>query len=88
MKKADQDAVLAYLEDRMRGDWKEMTLDEKKAAWFVYYGAWGARAPDVEQVTGKGMGTFIKVGLAFTLGLTGYMVSKDLMASDEDKVTV
>lgn len=39
-----QDDVIAYLEDKMRGNWNDMTLDEKKAAFYIWYGNWGPRS--------------------------------------------
>lgn len=41
---AKQDDVIAFLEDKMRGDWREMSPDEKRAAYYVWYGNWGPRA--------------------------------------------
>lgn len=40
----DQEDIQLYLEDRMRVDWKDLSLDEKRAIWFVNYGPWGPRA--------------------------------------------
>jgi len=41
-----QDDIIAYLEDQMRGDWRDMSTEEKRAAFYVWYGNWGPRAPN------------------------------------------
>lgn len=43
MDHGQQDDIIAYLEDKMRGNWHELTADEKRAAWFVWFGPWGPR---------------------------------------------
>lgn len=38
-------AIIEKIHERMKGDWNEMTMDEKKAAWWVAYGEFGIRRP-------------------------------------------
>lgn len=66
-----QDDIIAYLEDKMRGDWKEINLPEKQAIWYVYYGPWGARATE-QADPGSIYGYFAGfVGVLLT-GVVGY----------------
>lgn len=44
MDAGQQDNVIAYLQDKMRENWNLMTVDEKKAAWHIWYGNWGPRS--------------------------------------------
>jgi hypothetical protein len=45
----DQEDIQLYLEDRMRSDWRDLSDDEKKAIWFINYGAWGPRASNPDK---------------------------------------
>ncbi|KAK5938142.1 Cytochrome c oxidase subunit 5B, mitochondrial [Knufia obscura] len=40
----DQAELWMQLRDRMKVDWNEMTLQEKKAAWWIAFGPHGPRA--------------------------------------------
>ncbi|KAJ3415973.1 Cytochrome c oxidase subunit 5A [Chytridiales sp. JEL 0842] len=42
---AEQGAIADKLSAVQKGDWKKMTLDEKRAAYFIAYGPYGARSP-------------------------------------------
>ncbi|GMK54249.1 hypothetical protein CspeluHIS016_0108350 [Cutaneotrichosporon spelunceum] len=42
---AEQAEVYQALEEIQKKDWKELTVDEKKAAYFVSFGPHGPRAP-------------------------------------------
>ncbi|KAJ3116881.1 Cytochrome c oxidase subunit 5A [Phlyctochytrium bullatum] len=42
---AEQGAIADKLALAQKGDWKNLTLDEKRAAYFVAYGPYGARNP-------------------------------------------
>jgi len=44
----EQDSVFKHLEELQKKDWKELTLDEKKAAYYVSFGPHGPREPIVE----------------------------------------
>lgn len=44
-----QDDVVAYLEDLMRGDWRALTAEQRRAAMYVWYGPWGPRSPTPEK---------------------------------------
>jgi len=42
----EQAELWMQLRDRMKVDWREMTLQEKKAAWWIAFGPHGPRAED------------------------------------------
>ncbi|KAG6329663.1 hypothetical protein ID866_9427 [Astraeus odoratus] len=64
MTKGDQALVHRQLEELQKKDWKQLSVDEKKAAYYVAFGPHGPRAP----VSPPGQG--FKVFLA-TTGLVG-----------------
>ncbi|TPX70193.1 hypothetical protein SpCBS45565_g01930 [Spizellomyces sp. 'palustris'] len=41
----EQGAIADYLAAKQKGDWKSLTLDEKRAAYWIAYGPYGARTP-------------------------------------------
>ena len=41
----EKGAIADHLAKAQRGDWKAMTLDEKRAAYYIAYGPYGARTP-------------------------------------------
>ncbi|KAI8808249.1 cytochrome c oxidase subunit IV-domain-containing protein [Cladochytrium replicatum] len=40
---AEQGAIADLLAEAEKGDWKKMTLEQKRAAYFIAYGAYGPR---------------------------------------------
>ncbi|CDR48462.1 hypothetical protein NBRC10512_002122 [Rhodotorula toruloides] len=52
---AEQEQTFKHLEELQKKDWKELSLDEKKAAYYVAFGPHGPRAP-LEVNTGKTIG--------------------------------
>ncbi|PWN25255.1 COX4-domain-containing protein [Jaminaea rosea] len=60
MSKVEQYAVYRQLEEVQRKDWKELSLDEKKAAYFVSFGPHGPRKP----ITPPGQGIRTLVGVS------------------------
>ncbi|WFD17889.1 Cytochrome c oxidase subunit 5B, mitochondrial [Malassezia caprae] len=67
MAKEEQYSVYKALEELQRKNWKELALDEKKAAYFVSYGPYGPRKAAVPQgQTGKViLGVTVSVLLGF-----------------------
>merc|ERR1712093_2812 len=60
--RAEQERIYGDLLELQKKDWKELSLDEKKAAYYIAYGAHGPRAPIVPPNTnGK---VFLGVGAA------------------------
>lgn len=43
--KNDQTALITDLKERMKLSWGELTVAEKKAAYYISYGEWGPRTP-------------------------------------------
>ncbi|KAJ8330646.1 Cytochrome c oxidase subunit 5B, mitochondrial [Batrachochytrium dendrobatidis] len=42
---AEQGAIADQLAELQKGDWKALTLEQKRAAYFIAYGPYGARTP-------------------------------------------
>ncbi|WVQ76494.1 hypothetical protein IAR50_006162 [Cryptococcus sp. DSM 104548] len=60
----EQYEIYQQLEQIQKKDWKELTIDEKKAAYFVSFGPHGPRAP----VNGPNHSVKVATGLALALG--------------------
>lgn len=45
MTEEEKNDIISQLGERQKGSWKELTNQEKKAAWYISYGAWGPRKP-------------------------------------------
>jgi cytochrome c oxidase subunit 4 len=45
MSEEERQDIIEQLAERQKGPWSELTEYEKKAAWFISYGAWGPRRP-------------------------------------------
>ncbi|KAK7455299.1 Cytochrome c oxidase subunit 5B, mitochondrial [Stygiomarasmius scandens] len=69
MGKEDKLAVYRELEEAMKRDWKELTIDEKKAAYYVSFGPHGPRAP----VSKPGDNFKIFLGTMALVGVTGVL---------------
>ncbi|GAW00078.1 cytochrome c oxidase subunit v [Lentinula edodes] len=67
MNAEDKSTVHEQLEEIMKKDWKQLSLDEKKAAYYVAFGPHGPRAP----VSKPGDGWKIFAGTAALVGVTG-----------------
>lgn len=69
----EQEQTFKHLEELQKKDWKELSLDEKKAAYYVAFGPHGPREP-IQADGGKTlMGVTAAVAVA---GLIFYMVRK------------
>ncbi|SPC64877.1 probable cytochrome-c oxidase chain V precursor [Ustilago sp. UG-2017b] len=66
LSKEEQYGVFRQLEELQRKDWKELSIDEKKAAYFVSFGPHGPRKP----ITASGQGAKTLAGVAALLGVT------------------
>lgn len=83
----DKNALINDLRERMKVSWNELTVAEKKAAYYVSYGGWGPRTPmygpnDKSNIfwgTMAGMGA----GLALFLFLKFTFVKKTLTNNRE-----
>lgn len=45
MPNTEQEELVAKLTERQKLPWKELTQNEKQAAWYISYGEWGPRRP-------------------------------------------
>ncbi|KAN0076747.1 COX4, subunit IV of cytochrome c oxidase [Tylopilus felleus] len=61
---ADRETVQRQLEEIQKKDWKSLSVDEKKAAYYVAFGPHGPRTP--VSPPGEGLKVFL-----FTMGLVG-----------------
>ncbi|KAF8552895.1 cytochrome c oxidase subunit IV [Imleria badia] len=64
LSKSDQATVQRQLEDVQKKDWKSLSLDEKKAAYYVAFGPHGPRTP--VSPPGEGLKIFL-----YTMALVG-----------------
>ncbi|PLB49047.1 cytochrome c oxidase, subunit IV/COX5b [Aspergillus steynii IBT 23096] len=67
----EQAELYMQLRDRMKVDWHQMTLQEKKAAYFIAFGAHGPRA---QAPKGEGLKIFIKVAQLTTVSVAIFYV--------------
>ncbi|KAI8643932.1 cytochrome c oxidase subunit IV [Parasitella parasitica] len=64
---AEQNTIAKQLEEAQKGDWKALSLDEKKAAYYIAFGAHGPREP----LTKPGHGMKVLGGVAGVLAASG-----------------
>ena len=72
----EQQALVSQLAERQKLPWKELTNDEKQAAWYISYGEWGPRRPVLQKGDGLYILKGVIFGLAASLGLFAYIRSK------------
>ncbi|KIK63718.1 hypothetical protein GYMLUDRAFT_162296 [Collybiopsis luxurians FD-317 M1] len=65
----EKSTVYQHLEEVMKKDWKELSLDEKKAAYYVAFGPHGPRAP----VSKPGENFKVFAGTAALVGFAGIL---------------
>ncbi|KAJ3028291.1 Cytochrome c oxidase subunit 5A [Rhizophlyctis rosea] len=64
----EQGAIADQLAEAQKGDWKNLSLEQKRAAYWIAYGAYGARSPKDPGMWKKvTLWTSAGVGLAVTL---------------------
>ncbi|CAN6658672.1 cytochrome c oxidase subunit 5A, mitochondrial [Trichomonascus vanleenenianus] len=59
MSQEERDDIVAQLAERQKGSWKDLTVAEKRAAWYISYGPWGPRRP----IHAPGSGKKIALGI-------------------------
>lgn len=72
MGEEERSDIIGQLSERQKGDWKELTEAEKKATWYISYGAWGPRKPihpegEVKKITTGVAAIVIVAGALFAL---------------------
>ncbi|KAF9425741.1 Cytochrome c oxidase subunit 5A [Entomortierella beljakovae] len=67
----DQTSILRHLQQVQAGDWSKMSLEEKKAAFWISFGPYGSRRPLTGPYHGLKVftGTVGVIGVAFVLFL-------------------
>lgn len=71
MDAVDQDNIVQYLADKSRGDWHDLTAEEKKAIWFVNYGPYGPRSTEPDD-PGRIYSNFAKAIAGIIIGISAY----------------
>ncbi|TPX38267.1 hypothetical protein SmJEL517_g00055 [Synchytrium microbalum] len=69
----EQGVIADSLAAAQKGDWKKMTLEQKRAAYFVAYGPYGARTPIDPSLNWRVTG-WVAVLLALAIGGWQYSV--------------
>ncbi|KAL1983357.1 hypothetical protein VTN96DRAFT_10416 [Rasamsonia emersonii] len=69
----EQAELWMQLRDRMKADWHDLTLQEKKAAYWIAFGPHGPRA---EPPKGEGWKILIKVAQLFAVSLTLFAITR------------
>ncbi|KAI8874534.1 cytochrome c oxidase subunit IV [Backusella circina FSU 941] len=64
---AEQNTIAKQLEEAQKGDWKALSLEEKKAAYYIAFGPHGPREP----LTKPGHTAKLLGGIAGVLGVSG-----------------
>ncbi|KAJ3199548.1 Cytochrome c oxidase subunit 5A [Entophlyctis luteolus] len=68
---AEQGAIADRIAVAEKGDWKNMSLEEKRAAYYIAYGAHGARNPKDPNLT-KAVMAWSSVFFALSVGMYFY----------------
>lgn len=76
MDHGQQDDIIAYLEDIQRGDWRDITPEEKRAIWYIYFGPWGPRS-EKQTDPGKIYGYFAGFISISLLAALGFKINRD-----------
>ncbi|GAA6030510.1 hypothetical protein JCM8097_006181 [Rhodosporidiobolus ruineniae] len=85
---AEQESTFKHLEELQKKDWKELSLDEKKAAYYVAFGPHGPREP-IQADAGKtvaGVAAAIAVGsvLFYLIRLGGSETPKTISREHQE----
>lgn len=72
MTEEERGDIISQLAERQKGSWTELTQQEKKAAWYISYGAWGPRKPIHPPGSGKKIFGGILVVLAGAGAIFGF----------------
>nr|ODN98908.1 cytochrome c oxidase subunit 4 [Cryptococcus depauperatus CBS 7855] len=81
----EQYEIYQQLEQIQKKDWKQLTVDEKKAAYFVSFGPHGPRAPTVE--SGHGLKVLLGVSGAVIAGFALFSVVRTQAAPPPKTMT-
>lgn len=80
---AEQNTIAKQLEEAQKGDWKSLSLDEKKAAYYIAFGAHGPREP----ITKPGHAMKVVAGVSGVLAVSGALFYAIRVNGQETPVT-
>ncbi|KAI7864457.1 cytochrome c oxidase subunit IV [Spinellus fusiger] len=66
---AEQNTIAKHLEEAQKADWKTLSLEDKKAAYYVAFGAHGPREP----LTGPNNGLKVFGGVVGVIAVSGIL---------------
>ncbi|KAI9264090.1 cytochrome c oxidase subunit IV [Phascolomyces articulosus] len=66
---SEQNAIAKQLEEAQKGDWKVLSTEDKKAAYYIAFGPHGPRQP----ITQPGHGSKVLGGVAAVLGVSSVL---------------
>ncbi|KAF7726545.1 Cytochrome c oxidase subunit 5A [Apophysomyces ossiformis] len=81
---AEQNTIAKHLEELQKGDWKALTAEEKKAAYFLAYGPHGPRTAR----TTPGHGRRVFLGVCGTMTFSGLLYLTMRMNGEEHPKTL
>lgn len=71
---SDKQHLIEALSDKQKLPWNQLTLEEKKAAWYISFGSWGPRRPmeTPEETSNIYKGIFLGLSITALLFLAYY----------------
>ncbi|KAI9257889.1 cytochrome c oxidase subunit IV [Sporodiniella umbellata] len=81
---AEQNTIAKQLEEAQKGDWKALSIDDKKAAYFIAFGAHGPREP----ITKPGHGAKVFAGVSGVLAVSGALFYAMRVGGQETPKTI
>uniref|UniRef100_A0A060TI40 ARAD1D35992p n=1 Tax=Blastobotrys adeninivorans TaxID=409370 RepID=A0A060TI40_BLAAD len=69
MSEEERNDIITQLAERQKGPWSELTVAEKRAAWYISYGPWGPRKP----IHAPGSGKKIVAGILGVVAAAGLL---------------
>ncbi|CAG8469037.1 6052_t:CDS:2 [Paraglomus occultum] len=81
----ERTSITDQLRERQKGDWKDLSLEEKKAAYFVAFGPYGPREPFLK--TGHGRKVILGICIAIGVSTGLYVVSRAVVSAKPKTLT-
>ncbi|KAI9269367.1 cytochrome c oxidase subunit IV [Sporodiniella umbellata] len=81
---AEQNTIAKQLEEAQKADWKVLSLDEKKAAYYIAFGPHGPREP----FTKPGHGAKVFAGVAGVIAASGALFYAIRLGGKETPKTI
>ncbi|KAK0521983.1 Cytochrome c oxidase subunit 5B, mitochondrial [Tilletia horrida] len=85
LSKEEQFGVFRLLEEIQKKDWKELSVDEKKAAYFISFGPHGPRKPITQP--GQGIRTLVGVGISLVASVAVFYGFRSIAAPPPKTLT-